>query len=150
MAPCTALAALLLAKEALPDLRGVEVVVVGASAIVGRPLALMLLNEGATVTVCHILTKDLLSHTRRADLLVCAAGKAALITPSMVKPGAVIIDVGINRLQNPDGTKRLVGDADPAVAEVASAMTPVPGGVGVLTSALLMEAVVTAAEGCNA
>lgn len=150
MAPCTALAALLLAKEALPDLRGVEVVVVGASAIVGRPLAQMLLNEGATVTVCHILTKDLLSHTRRADLLVCAAGKAALITPAMVKPGVVVIDVGINRLQNPDGTKRLVGDADPAVAQVASAMTPVPGGVGVLTSALLMEAVVTAAEGFNA
>ena len=110
----------------------------------------MLLNEGATVTICHILTKDLSQHTRRADLLVCAAGKAGLITSAMVKPGAVVIDVGINRVLNPDGSKRLVGDADPGVSEIACAMTPVPGGVGVLTSALLMEAVITAAEGISA
>ncbi len=145
LAPCTALAAVALAQEALPDLTGVEAVVVGASVIVGRPVAQLLLAANATVRICHIHTRDLAAHTRQADLLVVAVGRAGLITPDHVKPGAVVVDVGINRVPGPDGKLITVGDVAPAVASVASAMTPVPGGVGALTTTILLEATVAAA-----
>jgi methylenetetrahydrofolate dehydrogenase (NADP+)/methenyltetrahydrofolate cyclohydrolase len=145
-APCTALAAVALAKEAIADLRGVEAVVVGASNIVGKPIAQLLLAQGATVTTCHIDTKNLAQHTRAADLLVVAVGKAGLITPDLVKAGAVVIDVGINRMTGPSGKIETVGDVHPDVAKVASALSPVPGGVGALTTVCLLEATVAAAE----
>ncbi len=151
LAPCTALAALALAHSGMaaigrPSLQGVEACVVGASTIVGKPIAQLLLAAGATVTVCHIHTRDLAAHTTRADLLVVAVGKPGLITPAHVRPGAVVVDVGINRLTGPDGKGRTVGDVDPAVAQVAGALTPVPGGVGELTTTVLLESTVTAAE----
>ena len=144
-APCTAVAAVILAREALPDLRGIEAVVVGASAVVGRPIAQLLLAAGATVTTCHIDTKDLRRHTLGADLLVVAVGKAGLIGPGHVKPGAVVVDVGINCRAGKDGKPETVGDCAPEVATVASALTPVPGGVGALTTTVLLEATVNAA-----
>ena len=119
-----------------------DAVVVGRSNIVGKPMALMLLNAGATVTVAHSRTRELAAHTRRADLLVVAVGKPEFITAEMVKPGAVVIDVGINRL--PDG--RLVGDVAAEVREVASRITPVPGGVGPMTIAMLLENTLLAAQ----
>lgn len=122
--------------------QGMDAVVVGRSNIVGKPMALMLLNAGATVTVAHSRTRELAAHTRRADLLVVAVGKPEFITPEMVKPGAVVIDVGINRL--PDG--RLVGDVATGVREVASRITPVPGGVGPMTIAMLLENTLLAAQ----
>ena len=116
---------------------------VGRSTIVGKPMALLLLNAGATVTICHSKTRDLGAMTRQADILVAAVGKARMITAAMVKPGAVVIDVGINRL--PDG--KLAGDVDFAsVAEVASRITPVPGGVGPMTIAMLLGNTVKSAE----
>jgi methylenetetrahydrofolate dehydrogenase (NADP+)/methenyltetrahydrofolate cyclohydrolase len=125
---------------------GAEVVIVGRSNIVGKPLAAMLMQKGpganATVTVCHTGTKDLVQHTRRAEILVAAIGRAKAITAPMVAPGAVVIDVGINRTE--DG---LVGDVDfEAVSEIASAITPVPGGVGPMTIAALLSNTVTLAE----
>jgi methylenetetrahydrofolate dehydrogenase (NADP+)/methenyltetrahydrofolate cyclohydrolase len=118
-------------------------VIVGRSTIVGKPMALMLVNAGATVTVCHSKTRDLPGITRQADLLVAAVGKARMIDGSMVKPGAVVIDVGINRL--PDG--KLCGDVDhDSVAKVASRLTPVPGGVGPMTIAMLVANTVRGAE----
>ncbi len=146
LAPCTALSAFALAREALPDLRGVEAVVVGASTIVGKPVAQLLTAAGATVTVCQITTRDSAAHCRQADLVVVAVGKAGLVTPAWIKPGAVVIDVGINRLTGPDGKTLTVGDVAPAVAEVAGALTPVPGGVGALTTTILLESTVLAAE----
>lgn len=146
VAPCTAVAAILLAKEALGDLRGVEAVVVGAGVVVGRPIAQLLLAAGATVTLCHIDTRDLAAHTTRADLLVVAVGRAGLITPALVKPGATVIDVGINRVPGGDGKAKVVGDVDPAVAEVAGALTPVPGGVGSVTTTVLLDATIGCAE----
>jgi methylenetetrahydrofolate dehydrogenase (NADP+)/methenyltetrahydrofolate cyclohydrolase len=122
---------------------GMHAVVVGRSNIVGKPMALMLLNAGATVTVCHSKTPDLAAMTRQADILVAAVGKARMIGAAMVKPGAVVIDVGINRL--PDG--RLAGDVDfDAVATVASRITPVPGGVGPMTIAMLLGNTIKSAE----
>ncbi|MGH2739796.1 MAG: bifunctional 5,10-methylenetetrahydrofolate dehydrogenase/5,10-methenyltetrahydrofolate cyclohydrolase [Actinomycetota bacterium] len=125
---------------------GAEVVIVGRGQLVGMPLSIMLAQKSprgnATVTVCHTATKDLAAHTRRADILVVAAGRARTVTADMVKPGATVIDVGVNR--TPDG---LVGDvAYDEVAEVAGAITPVPGGVGPLTVAMLLVNTVTAAE----
>ncbi len=125
------------------NLRGAEAVVIGASNIVGKPMALMLQAEGATVTICNSKTKDLAAHTRRADVLVVAVGRPQMITGDMVKPGAVVIDVGINRLES----GKLVGDVDyDSVAQVASAVTPVPGGVGPMTIAMLLVNTVEAAE----
>jgi methylenetetrahydrofolate dehydrogenase (NADP+)/methenyltetrahydrofolate cyclohydrolase len=122
---------------------GKHAVVVGRSNIVGKPMALLLLNASATVTVCHSKTPDLAAVTRQADILVAAVGKARMIRADMVKPGAVVIDVGINRL--PDG--KLAGDVDFApVAEVASMITPVPGGVGPMTIAMLLANTVKSAE----
>src|SRR5690606_9850830 len=124
-------------------IRGAEAVVVGASNIVGKPMAMLLLAAGATVTLCNSKTRDLGAQTRRADILVVATGKPGMITADMIKPGAVVIDVGINRLE--DG--RLVGDVDfEGAREVAGAITPVPGGVGPMTIAMLLVNTVEAAE----
>ena len=123
---------------------GAHAVVLGRSEIVGKPMAMLLMQKGAdaTVTVCHSRTKDLPSITRQADILVAAIGKANFVTADMVKPGAVVIDVGINRVGD-----KLVGDVDfDAVSPMASAITPVPGGVGPMTRALLLENTLRAAE----
>lgn len=126
---------------------GRHAVVVGRSNIVGKPLAAMLIARGATVTVCHSRTRPLAEHTRRADVLIVATGRAALVTGDMVKPGAAVIDVGINRLS--DG--RLVGDVDfESAAAVAGHITPVPGGVGPMTVAALIANAVAAAERARA
>lgn len=151
IAPCTALAALELARRSGIKLAGCEAVVVGQSRIVGRPISTLLTMEMATVTSCHIATRDLIAHTKRADLLVVAVGKAHLIGAEHVKPGAVIIDVGINKLpvQQPDGSikNQTVGDVDfAAVSEIAGAITPVPGGVGPVTVMTLLRNTVEAAR----
>jgi len=151
IAPCTALAVMALVRESGVPIEGAEAVVVGHSRIVGKPVALMLVNELATVTTCHIATRDLASHTRRAEILVVAVGKPALITADMVKPGAVVIDVGINRIREtgPDGEprRRIVGDVDfEAVCQVAGAISPVPGGVGSVTTAMLLRNTAEAAR----
>jgi methylenetetrahydrofolate dehydrogenase (NADP+) / methenyltetrahydrofolate cyclohydrolase len=141
--PCTPLGVMALLDRAGAALEGRHAVVVGRSNIVGKPLALMLIARGATVTVCNSRTPDLGEVTRRADILVAAAGKPELIDAAMVKPGAVVIDVGINRL--PQGG--IVGDvAFAGVKEMASMITPVPGGVGPMTVAMLIANTVTAAE----
>ncbi len=125
---------------------GKEVVVVGHSNIVGKPLSTMLLNRNATVTTCHYYTKDLAFHTKRADILCVAVGKVNLITADMVKDGVVMVDIGINRLDN----GKLVGDCDfEAISKKASYITPVPGGAGPMTVACLMENIVTAAKRIN-
>jgi 5,10-methylene-tetrahydrofolate dehydrogenase/methenyl tetrahydrofolate cyclohydrolase len=124
------------------DLRGAETVVVGHSEIVGKPIAVLLLHRLSTVTVCHVGTRRLVDHTRRADILVVAVGKAGLVHGDMIKPGACVIDVGIN--QGPDG--KIVGDVDFAsAADVAGWITPVPGGVGPVTVAMLMRNTLRAA-----
>ena len=139
---CTPKGALHMLKKAGIELSGKEAVVVGRSNIVGKPMALLLLQENATVTVCHSRTADLAAHTRRADILVAAIGKPRFITADMVKDGAVVVDVGINRV---DG--KLCGDVDfENVEKKASWITPVPGGVGKMTIAMLMDNTVAAAE----
>ncbi len=139
---CTPKGALEMIRRTGVDLSGKEAVVVGRSNIVGKPMAMLLLQENCTVTMCHSRTADLASHTRRADVLVAAVGRAKFITADMVKPGAIVIDVGINRV---DG--KVVGDVDfDAVKEVASWITPVPGGVGRMTITMLLENTVEAAE----
>lgn len=146
LVPCTPAGIMELIKESGVQVEGSECVVVGRSNIVGKPQALLLLQQNGTVTVCHSRTKNLGEVTKRADILVVAVGKPRLITKEMVKPGAVVIDVGTNRL--PDG--KLVGDVDFAsVSQVAGAITPVPGGVGPMTIAMLMKNTVEAARVCN-
>ena len=141
--PCTPAGVMEMLKYEGVEIAGRECVVVGRSNIVGKPMALLLLKENGTVTVCHSKTKDLASHTRRADILVAAVGKPKFITGDMIKAGAVVIDVGINRTD--DG--KLCGDVDFESAEpVASAITPVPGGVGPMTITMLLENTVTAAK----
>jgi len=147
--PCTALAVMALLEESRLPLRGKEAVVVGSSEIVGKPVALLLLAQDATVTVCHKFTADLALKTLSADALIVAVGRPGLIRPEMVKPGAVVIDVGINAVPDPtapSGT-RIVGDVDPSVASRAAALTPVPGGVGPVTVAMLLRNAVLAARG---
>jgi len=148
--PCTPYGVLLLLKEYNIPISGANVVVVGRSNIVGKPLANMLIRKeyNATVTICHTGTKDLASHTLRADILIAAVGKSAFIKPEMVKEGATVIDVGINRVPDSSVPKgyRVCGDVDPAVAEKAGYFTPVPGGVGLITVAMLLQNVVEAAE----
>lgn len=140
--PCTAAAAQQLIVETGMDLRGTETVVVGHSEIVGKPIAVLLLHHLSTVTVCHIGTKNLIEHTRRADIVVVAVGKAGLVHGDMLKPGACVIDVGIN--QGPDG--KIVGDVDfDSANEVAGFLTPVPGGVGPVTVAMLLRNTLRAA-----
>jgi methylenetetrahydrofolate dehydrogenase (NADP+)/methenyltetrahydrofolate cyclohydrolase len=141
--PCTPWGVMKMLEEEGVKVEGKHAVVVGRSNIVGKPMALLLLNASATVTVCHSRTPDLGAVTRQADILVAAVGKARMIRADMVKPGAVVIDVGINRL--PDG--KLAGDVDfGPVAEVASMITPVPGGVGPMTIAMLLANTVKSAE----
>jgi methylenetetrahydrofolate dehydrogenase (NADP+)/methenyltetrahydrofolate cyclohydrolase len=145
--PCTAMAVIELIDSTGIELRGAEAVVVGASEIAGKPIALLLTQRLATVTLCHIATRDLNSHTRWADVLVVAAGKAGLITAEQIKPGAVVIDVGINRIVLPDGSKKIVGDVDfDSVREKAGFLTPVPGGVGPMTVAMLLRNTLRSAE----
>jgi methylenetetrahydrofolate dehydrogenase (NADP+)/methenyltetrahydrofolate cyclohydrolase len=146
--PCTPYGVMRMLEHAGTPLRGVEAVVVGASNIVGKPLALMLLHAGATVTICNSKTRDLTAQTRRADVLVVAIGRPRMISGEMLKPGAVVIDVGMNRVPQgwPDAG-RLCGDVDFAsAAEVAAAITPVPGGVGPMTRAMLLVNTLEAAE----
>ncbi len=141
--PCTPLGVMTMLEREKIAVEGRSAVVIGRSAIVGKPMALMLIARGATVTVCNSKTRELQAYTTRADILVSAAGKPGLVKGSMVKPGAVVIDVGINR--HPDG--ELTGDVDFAsVSQVASRITPVPGGVGCMTVAMLIANTVTAAE----
>ena len=149
--PCTPFGIVRIFESARIDTTGKEVVVVGRSNIVGKPIAIMLMQRdaNATVTVCHTRTVDMAAHTRRADILIVAAGAVNAITADMVKPGAVVIDVGMNRV--PDASRkrgyRLVGDVDfEGVKETASFITPVPGGVGRLTVAMLLENTVRACE----
>ena len=145
LAPCTAAAAVELVRETGLSLNGLEVVMVGHSEIVGKPIALMLMAEGATVTVCHHLTRSVAMHSRRADVLVVAVGRPHLIGADMVKPGAAVIDIGINQIDDGAGGSRIVGDVDTEAAlEVASWITPVPGGVGPVTTAILMRNVLRA------
>lgn len=140
--PCTPKGIMRMIAASGLSLTGKEAVVVGRSNIVGKPMALLLLQAGCTVTVCHSKTVDLPAHTRRADVLVAAVGKPGLITADMVKPGAIVVDVGINRV---DG--KVVGDAaTEEVGRVAGWLTPVPGGVGPMTIAMLLENTVEAAE----
>jgi methylenetetrahydrofolate dehydrogenase (NADP+)/methenyltetrahydrofolate cyclohydrolase len=147
IAPCTAGAVVELIHSTGVDLYGREAVIVGASEIAGKPIALLLLGEGATPTLCHIGTRDLVLHTKRAEILVVAVGKPGLIGPEHVRPGAVVIDVGINRVKQPDGSTRTVGDVQfEAVREIAAHISPVPGGVGPMTVAMLLKNTLRAAE----
>ena len=141
--PCTPAGCMELLRRANVEFSGKHAVVVGRSNIVGKPMAMLLLNEHCTVTICHSRTKDLARFTRDADILVAAVGRPGMITGEMIKPGAAVIDVGINRLDN----GKLMGDVDFASAEpVAGAITPVPGGVGPMTIAMLMQNAILAAE----
>jgi len=152
-APCTPAGVQVLLREYGVETRGCECVIIGRSNIVGKPMASLMVQPGdgadATVTVCHSRTRDLAWHTRNADILIAAVGKAELVTGDMVKPGVVVIDVGMNRIADPStksGT-RLVGDVHfPSVSKVASKITPVPGGVGPMTIAMLLKNTVRAAE----
>ena len=164
LVPCTPGGIMAMLQRSKIPVAGQEAVVVGRSDIVGKPMAMLLLNANATVTVCHSKTRDLAEVCRRADILVAAIGRAGMITRSFVKPGATVIDVGMNKITNPAEFERffkgnekrelafvrngstLVGDVHPEVAEVAGALTPVPGGVGPLTIAMLMANTVRAAK----
>jgi methylenetetrahydrofolate dehydrogenase (NADP+) / methenyltetrahydrofolate cyclohydrolase len=151
LGPCTSLASLELLKSTGLNIRGLEVVVVGHSEIVGKPVALLLVEELATVTICHHGTRNLGYHTRQADAVIVAVGKPNLITADMIKPGAAVIDIGINHIEvtKEDGTKsrKVVGDVDfDSVHEVAGWITPVPGGVGPVTVAMLLRNTVVAIE----
>ena len=164
LVPCTPAGIIAILKRSNIPIASSESVVVGRSDIVGKPVAMLLLNGNATVTVCHSKTRDLAGVCRRADILVAAIGKAGMITPDFVKPGATVIDVGMNTVTDPAQFKEffsgdekrekgfaekgstLMGDVHPKVAEVAGAITPVPGGVGPLTIAMLMSNTVKAAK----
>lgn len=146
LVPCTPLGAMLLIKTVAPQLAGLEAVVIGRSNIVGKPVAQLLLAENCTVTIAHSRTRDLPAVARRGDILVAAVGRPEFVRGDWIKPGAIVIDVGINRIATPDGKGRLVGDVAFAEArEVASAITPVPGGVGPMTIACLLRNTVVAA-----
>ncbi|GHG78777.1 bifunctional methylenetetrahydrofolate dehydrogenase/methenyltetrahydrofolate cyclohydrolase FolD [Pseudodonghicola xiamenensis] len=153
MVPCTPLGCLMMLRDQLGSLSGLNAVVVGRSNIVGKPMAQLLLRDSCTVTIAHSRTKDIEEVCRRADILVAAVGRPEMIKGSWVKPGATVIDVGINRVAAPDkgaGKTRLVGDVEFATAsEVAGAITPVPGGVGPMTIACLLANTVTAACRAN-
>ncbi len=153
LAPCTAHAVVAMLDEAGVDLKGKETVVVGHSEIVGKPTVIMLLRslmESPTVTCCHIATRELAAHTKRAEVLIVAAGKAGLVSGDMIREGAVVIDVGINRVRvEEDGKKKtkIVGDVEfDAAREKASMITPVPGGVGLVTTAMLLRNTVECAR----
>jgi methylenetetrahydrofolate dehydrogenase (NADP+) / methenyltetrahydrofolate cyclohydrolase len=164
LAPCTPSGVIELLKRSGISMNGAHAVVIGRSDIVGKPMAMLLLHQSATVTICHSRTRDLLAVCRQADILVAAVGRTAFVQPDWVKPGATVIDVGINRVTEasevealyPAGSRRradfekrgslVVGDVHPAVEQVAGALTPVPGGVGPLTIALLLKNTLAAAE----
>lgn len=144
LGPCTAVAAVEILKTLPLRIEGLEVTVIGHSEIVGKPIAFLLMGLGATVTVCHHMTRHVAMHSRAADAVFVAVGKPGLVTGDIIKPGAALIDIGINRVETPDGP-RTVGDADFAsCAEVAGWITPVPGGVGPVTVATLMKNAVLA------
>lgn len=145
LVPCTALAVLEMIESTGITLRGSKCVVVGASNIVGKPIAVLLMRAEATVVSANKFTKNLSMLTREADVVVAAAGVASLVKPDWIKPGAVIVDVGINRIAGADGKSVTVGDVDPQVAEIAGWMSPVPGGVGPMTVAMLLRNVAEAA-----
>jgi methylenetetrahydrofolate dehydrogenase (NADP+)/methenyltetrahydrofolate cyclohydrolase len=164
LVPCTPAGIMEMLKRSGIKLAGQEAVVIGRSDIVGKPMAMLLLNANLTVTVCHSKTRDLAEVCRRADILVAAIGRAGLVTKDFVRPGATVVDVGMNRVTDPSEFARLfpsnakreetfkakgsvlVGDVHPEVAEIAGAITPVPGGVGPLTIAMLMSNTVNAAD----
>ena len=147
LVPCTPYGCLYLLKQELGDLEGLDAVVVGRSNIVGKPMAQLLLREHCTVTIAHSRTRDLPGVVRRSDIVVAAVGQPEIIRGDWIKPGATVIDVGINRLPTGDGKGRLVGDvAYEEAAEVAGAITPVPGGVGPMTIAMLMRNTLVAAH----
>ena len=164
LAPCTPAGVIEILKRSNTPISGQHAVVVGRSDLVGKPAAMLLLHQNATVTICHSKTHDLGAITRQADILVAAIGRPGFITPEMVKPGATLIDVGINRISDPTEFARffagnakreaafakngstLVGDIDPKAFEISGAYTPVPGGVGLLTTAMLMANTVRAAK----
>ena len=147
--PCTPYGVMVLLEEADVETSGAEAVIVGRSNIVGLPVAMLLQKANATVTICHSRTRDLAEHTRRADILIAAIGRPEMITGDMIKPGATVIDVGVNRVDDPEAKRgyRLVGDVEfDSAKEVAGALTPVPGGVGPMTIAMLMKNTLHAAE----
>ena len=146
LAPCTPVGSIILARSVQDDLSGLNAVVVGRSNIVGKPMAQLLLRENCTVTIAHSRTKDLPGVVRSADLVVAAIGKPEFVKGDWIKPGAIVIDVGINRVPKEDGKSKIVGDVEYAsAAQVASAITPVPGGVGPMTIACLLKNTVEAA-----
>jgi len=147
LVPCTPTGSAILAKSAVPSLKGMNAVIIGRSNIVGKPMAALLLRESCTVTIAHSQTKDLPGVVRAADLVIAAVGKPEMVKRDWIKPGAIVIDVGINRITGPDGKGKLVGDVAYAeCAEVAGAITPVPGGVGPMTIACLLKNTVEAAQ----
>lgn len=146
LAPCTPVGCVILAKTVMSELRGAEAVIIGRSNIVGKPVAQLLLREDCTVTIAHSRTRNLADVVRRADLVIAAVGQPHMVKGDWIKPGAVVIDVGINRIPKEDGKTRLVGDVDfEAAKEIAGAITPVPGGVGPMTVACLLKNTVEAA-----
>ena len=145
LAPCTAAASVELIRETGLKMAGLEVVMIGHSEIVGKPAAFLLMAEGATVTVCHHMTRSVAAHSRRADAVLVAVGIPEFLKADMVKPGAAVIDIGINQINDKEGNSKIVGDVDTdAVLDVASWVTPVPGGVGPVTVAMLMRNALTA------
>ena len=146
LTPCTPLGCIILAKTVHASLEGMNAVIIGRSNLVGRPLVQLLLNENATVTIAHSRTRDLAKICQQADLLFAAVGKPEMVKGGWIKPGATVIDVGINRIPGPEGKSRLVGDVDyQGALNVAGAMTPVPGGVGQMTVACLLANTLRAA-----
>jgi methylenetetrahydrofolate dehydrogenase (NADP+)/methenyltetrahydrofolate cyclohydrolase len=138
--PCTPLGSLMMLKDHLGDLSGKKAIIVGRSNIVGKPMAALLLKESCTVTITHSRTRDLPAECREADILVAAVGRPEMVKGDWIKPGATVIDVGINRIEKEDGTTKLVGDVEfSSASEVAGAITPVPGGVGPMTIACLLH-----------
>lgn len=145
MVPCTPLGCLMMLRDHHGSLSGMDAVVIGRSNIVGKPMAQLLLGDSCTVTIAHSRTKDLADVVRRADIVVAAVGRPQMVPGDWIKPGATVIDVGINRIDKPEGGTRLVGDVDyDSCATVAGAITPVPGGVGPMTIACLLANTVTA------
>ena len=145
MVPCTPLGCLMMLRDHHGSLSGLDAVVIGRSNIVGKPMAQLLLGDSCTVTIAHSRTKDLPDVVRRADIVVAAVGRPQMVPGDWIKPGATVIDVGINRVEKPDGGTRLVGDVDfDSAKDVAGAITPVPGGVGPMTIACLLANTVTA------
>ena len=145
--PCTPYGVMKMLESAKVPLKGAEVVIVGRSNIVGKPMAMLLLAKSCTVTICHSQSKDLAFHTRRADILVAAVGRAKMISGDMIKPGATVIDVGINRMADSPNAGKLCGDVDfESAREVAGFITPVPGGVGPMTITMLLANTLEAAE----